>query len=155
MRLRLAMRTIVFMGAAVLVVLHTGVASADGKLCNNSCGAIWAAYGEQFSDSGKDWVAGWWRVQPGQCATVIQGDVCNWWANVWGNCSNNELGFAFDDAGHQWGGSVSICTTFNAFDENPDYNTSCPAGRSALSWGQVNYSHPNNDVTINVPCPGQ
>jgi len=150
------MRKIIFMWIAVLIVFHSGVASADLNICNNSCGNIWSAAGEQYlSNPGRDYVTGWYFTPPGQCETIIVGDVCFWWANVFGNCSDNILAFAEDADGHQWGGSVAICTTQSAFFEQPQYNPSngpCGSGRSTLFWFAYNYSHAS-DVRINVPCP--
>lgn len=150
------MRKIIFIWIAVLVVFHSRVASADLNVCNNGCGNIWTAAGEQYlSNSSKDYVTGWFFTPPGQCATIIIGDVCFWWANVWGNCSDNILAFSEDAIGDQWGGSTAICTTQSAFFEQPQYNPSnspCGSGRSSLGWFAYNYSHAS-DVRLNVPCP--
>lgn len=147
------MRTIGLISAAVLTLFYCAPASADGSVCNNTCMPIFSTFGEIYSDSSKSWVGGWWHVQPGQCVSPIIGDVCNWWANVFGNCSSAVLMFAQDNAGHHWGGSLPICTTNHVFDELPQFGPSCPAGQTPKGWFLFNYSQPASDVTISVPCP--
>ena len=151
------MRKIIFICTVALAVFYPWVASSDMRICNTTCSNIWTAGGEQYlSNSGRDFVSGWYFTTPGQCSTPIVGDVCFWWANVWGNCSDNVLVFGEDADGHQWGGPQAICTTQSAFfDQPPEYNPShgpCPVGRSSLGWFVYNYGH-RSDVTINLLCP--
>jgi len=152
------MRKIIFcMFIGTVAVLRPSLASADLNICNTTCGDIWVAAGEEyFSNHNRDFVTGWYFTKPGQCATPIIGDVCFWWANVFGNCSDDILAFGEDADGHRWGGSRAICTTQSAFfDQPPQYNPSngpCAPGRSTLFWFEYNYSHAS-DVTINLLCP--
>jgi len=148
------MRAIGVIWAVAVTLFYSAAALADGKVCNNTCSSsIFTTYGEQYSNSNQSWVGGWWPVQPGQCTSIIIGDVCNWWANVFGNCPNAVVMFANDATGDTWGGSLPICTTNNAFNEQPQSGPSCPAGQSVQSWFQFNYSKPSDDVTINLPPP--
>jgi Protein of unknown function (DUF1036) len=158
------MRKKIFPWIVGLGLFYPCVALADANLCNHTGGDIWAAYGEQYTitDTSKDWIIGWYHIQPGQCAKPVVGDVCFWWAFVWNNCSDSVLYYADDAAGDQWGGwganlangtdSRFICTTNDAFYENPQYNwenPSCSLDRIWRFWGAWYYPQPNNDVTIN------
>jgi uncharacterized membrane protein len=147
------MRTIGLISAAVLTLFYCAPASADGNVCNNTCSTIFTTFGEISSDPSQSWVEGWWHVQPGQCVSPIIGDVCGWWANLWGNCPDFVVMRAQDSAGHQWFGSPSIpiCTTNSHFDETPQLGA-CPAGQTLKPWFLFNSSG-DSDVTFNLPCP--
>ncbi len=152
------MRKIICIWIAVLMVFHSGVVSADYKICNHSCRNIWAAGGEQYFNDGRSWVSGWFFTPPGQCSTIIGGDVCYWVANIFGNCSDNLLAFAEDDNGHRWGGNLAICTTQAAFfDQPPQFpsNGSCPAGFNTEGWFQYPTPHPTDGslVELDAECP--
>lgn len=157
------MRKSMFLWIVALCLLYPCVASADANLCNNTGREIWATYGEQYTveNPSNDWIVGWYDILSGQCAKPIVGDVCFWWASVWNNCSDNVLFYADDANGDQWGGwgtsldnntdARSICTTNNAFNENPQYDwdhPSCSPDRVWRFWGAWYYPQPNDDITI-------
>lgn len=145
-----------FLWIAALALFYPRVASADANLCNKTGRDIWATFGEQFSltDPSNDYVVGWYHIRSGQCAKPVVGDVCNWWANVWGNCSNDVLYYADDAAGTQWGPTskytTSICTTNSGFYETPQYSYEhqpCAGGRVWRLWAVWFYGQ-NSDITI-------
>jgi len=155
------MRKIILMAILAACLFQTRAALADAHLCNSTGKEIWATFGEQwFGDlgtkSGRDYIIGWYDIQTGQCATPIVGDVCNWWASVWEECSWAILLYADDAFGDQWGGWGSdtwefICTTDNRFFEYPQYsevNGNCPADRTWRFWDLWLYGQPNDDVTV-------
>jgi hypothetical protein len=140
-------------------LLAANAARADINLCNNWTSPIWISYGQvQWYDGAKchvgdmttDEVVGWWHPSPGECATVEVGCVCNWWANVWGNCPESDLHYyAEDDSGNWWGGNQDwqTCTPWPAFDQCDGYVTSCPDGRW-LTWGVWDYDSPVCNLTL-------
>jgi len=154
------MRKPIFTWILAVGLFSPSVASADANLCNNTGREIWATYGEQYAFNmggpGKDWIIGWYDIQPGQCAKPVVGDVCFWWAWVWNNCAAAILYYADDAAGDQWGGwgatlYPTICTTNNAFYENPQYDwgtPSCPSDRVWRFWGGWFYPQPSDDIMI-------
>jgi hypothetical protein len=148
-------------------------AKADANMCNASSHPIWVGFGEAGWDivwvgfdslpivgdpDSSAWITGWFFVQPGQCAQPIVGDVCWWWADIWGNCYSAILYVAEDASGDIWGGpngsdtvGALFCTTQNVFDEAPQGqpNTACAPGRSWMQWSFWMYSQPANSVTVN------
>jgi len=155
------MRKFILMSIFAVGLFHASVALADANLCNNSPNPIWASYGE-YSASNTAWISGWFYTTPGQCSTPLVGDVCFWWAYVWGNCPFAVLFYANDAYGDQWGGwgeSVNnngwpqtICTTYNAFYENAQLqwqNSNCPANRVWLYWGGYVLGGPTDTLNIN------
>jgi hypothetical protein len=137
----------IFLPAALFatLMLQAASASADIKLCNQWGNEIWATYGNisQGSYNRNSRIYGWYRIQPGQCATVISGCACNFWASLNNNCYWQYVVFAKDASGRHWGteGGANlgsdICTTYNGFSEDPQIrweNGSCPAPRNWINW---------------------
>ncbi len=127
------------------LVLQAPAASADIELCNQWDHEIWAAYGNisQGTANANDRIYGWYRIQPGECATAIAGCACNFWASLNDNCYWQYRVFAKDATGRRWGteGGVGawgdICTTYSAFSEYPRYrwdNPNCAAPRNWIDW---------------------
>jgi uncharacterized membrane protein len=134
------------LGACVL--LPALAASASIKVCNKSGREIWAAYGEKIhpEESREGHIWGWYHLQPNQCATVISGCACNFWADLFNNCWWDYMFHANDAAGAQWTsgefGSTAVCTSFSAFSEEPRYDWqghSCVAPRAWRGWGIGGY----------------
>jgi hypothetical protein len=148
------MRKIIWMTILAAGLFSAPGAFADANLCNATRKPIWTGYGE-YQVSSSNWIAGWYFVEPGQCATPLVGDVCFWWAWVWSNCASRILYFGENADGEWWGGSngdstlgLSICTTQNAFYESPQLSGKCPRDRSWLLWSTWQYSAPADSVTI-------
>lgn len=57
--------------AAAIMAAAPQPARADMKLCNNSFDVLNIALGQPRDDDFR--TEGWWRVAPGQCATLIRG----------------------------------------------------------------------------------
>jgi len=145
------MHKLIWMTTLAAALFSAPAAFADANLCNASSKTIWAGYGEYDAS----WISGWYKIPIGQCATPLVGDVCFWWAWVWGNCPNAILYYGESDDGWWWGGSnppstfgLSICTTQNAFFEDPQLSGSCPRDRRWLLWSAWFYSRPNDSVTV-------
>jgi hypothetical protein len=93
--------------AAGWSVLNGPNARADATFCNSWSQPIWSSYGEwhlnedYWNGTTNPWalIAGWYYIQPGQCATVLIGDVCFWWAYLFNNCPDNVLYYAEDASG--------------------------------------------------------
>jgi len=64
-------------------LLFSHQASADINLCNSTSHTIWISFGEQYSFSNdvsdKDWIAGWYKTEPGQCSTPETGISASGW----------------------------------------------------------------------------
>jgi hypothetical protein len=154
-------RKVLFILVLILApALFPRSALADINLCNSTGRTIWVAFGEQYSFSnqisGSDWISGWYQTDPGQCSTPERGDLCNWWAGEFNNCSWAVMYFAVDASGSQWGGQgaevwENICTSYNAFFEYPQFdfvNGNCPADRTWFFWGAIPYDWPSAGMTI-------
>jgi uncharacterized membrane protein len=147
-----AMRNSLLLAIVALSLFYGRAASADVRLCNNTDREIWANWGEisQGNFRSGDFIIGWYHIQPHQCATPISGAVCNFAANVFGNCYWQYAFFANDAFGKTWGGSTSICTSNSGFNEYPHYGTGCDAPRVRRDWGLGSFpSGPLSDFTLN------
>lgn len=155
------MRKVILLSILAVGLFHGRPAFADANLCNSTPHTIWGAYGEIYFSDGSPynesgWVDGWFQTEPGQCTTPLVGDVCFWWAWVWGNCPLALVVFADDAFGGHWGGSGGnaepICTTDNAFFENAQIDIirdPCPPGRILRDWyWWFDYGAPTDSVTI-------
>jgi uncharacterized membrane protein len=146
------MKTMIFgLGLGLLLLLQASQASASVKMCNKSGREIWATWGETSQGGAdgniqNDHASGWYHLNPGECKTPISGCICNVVALLANNCFGKYLFFAKDANGATWSngsaGTVNVCTTFNAFNENPLFNYEgriCQSGRQWLPWGKGKY----------------
>ena len=99
-------RGTVFAGgvAALLLVMGTGQALADLKLCNATSSRIGVAIG--YEDP-KGWsTEGWWNIASQTCETLLKGRLGSRFYYV----------HAVDyDRGGEWGGTNMMCTADKAF----------------------------------------
>jgi uncharacterized membrane protein len=139
-----------------LLIVHATSASASVRLCNRSGRDIWATWGEQGTNNNQIAI-GWFHLTPNQCKVPISGCICNFAASLFGNCRGMYSFHAHDANGAVWStgdnGRGFVCTTNNAFYENPIWSHEglvCPAGRSWLQWGIGSYpTQPFCDFTFN------
>ena len=90
--------------AAALLAGMLQPAWADLKLCNKTSSTVGVALG--YKD-GKGWASeGWWNISPGQCQTLLQGDLIARYYYV----------YAVDyDKGGTWSGPAKMCTDDRKF----------------------------------------
>lgn len=61
-----------------LIALRPAPATAGLHFCNKTSTTIWVAVAGEEGDllfSSSDWVKGWWKMEPGECATPIGGNL--------------------------------------------------------------------------------
>lgn len=91
-------------GALALVLSAAGAAEAELEICNNTAEARSIAIGYDTDDG---WISrGWWNVQPGLCATVVDGDLQQRYYYYRATAEGEE----FEGEGYY------LCTTPKAFD---------------------------------------
>lgn len=87
---------------AVTALLLCAAAHAELRFCNNTPVRLATAVGYRESDA---WYArGWWRLWPGECATVVTGNLQQ--RRFYGHASAGD---------HSWSGPYSFCTSTQAF----------------------------------------
>ena len=91
-------------GLLVSLMLLTGPARADLRVCNQSTNQVSVALGYRAD---KGWQSeGWWVAPPAKCAVVYQGDLPSRFFYLY---------VADDIAGGAWDGSVYMCTRDESF----------------------------------------
>jgi uncharacterized membrane protein len=89
----------------ILACLASPKARAELNLCNGSPLTIFTAVGEP---SGGGWRArGWFKVAPGECSTVIGGDLGNRYYYAYAESARG--------ARWKWEGDITMCTRADAF----------------------------------------
>ena len=102
---RVAAKTIsVVAGPVVALVLFTGSAQADFRLCNNTTSRVGVAIG--YKDA-KGWTTeGWWNLAPRSCDTFLRGSLAARYYYI----------YAIDyDRGGEWSGQAYMCTRAKEF----------------------------------------
>ena len=75
MKLFHTLRPIAVLGISFFALCGSSTAYAAISFCNRTSVALEAALGYREADEsgGETWVSeGWWRIEPGQCARVIE-----------------------------------------------------------------------------------
>ena len=90
--------------APLLVLLLTGAAHADFRLCNNTGSRVGVALGYKDKDG---WVTeGWWNVPARSCETLLNGALVGRYYYI----------YAIDyDRGGEWSGRAFLCSREKEF----------------------------------------
>ena len=94
------------LGATVALLLASGAARADFRLCNNTGNRVSIALA--YTD-GEAWVSeGWWNVKPNGCETLVRGALA----------AQFYYAYAMDERGGEWKGKAFMCTRDREFKIN-------------------------------------
>jgi uncharacterized membrane protein len=94
----------VYIGTIVCaLVLVTGVARADFRICNNTANRVSIALAYTTGDT---WTTeGWWNIKANNCDTLVRGALTAQYYYVYG----------MDERGGEWKGKTFMCTRDHEF----------------------------------------
>lgn len=128
----------VFFSLALLGLAHGAEASL--KICNPHDSERSVAIGHR---DGPDWVSeGWWNIDPGDCATVLGGDLKRRYYHYF----ENQPGFTGDPA------SRELCVELSKFSVTGQDN--CQAGvQKTVRFKRIDVGGKATDYTFDLPAP--
>lgn len=123
MRVRLLVATVMLFGA---LFLRPAPASAGLHICNKTANSIWMAVavltGDCLFTDCTATVRGWYRADPGNCATPIAGYLAT-------DDETFYYIYAYDQNGTVWGGEAKYCVDPQyAFTYDDAQETACASG---------------------------
>jgi uncharacterized membrane protein len=104
--MRKGFASLVILSAAALGWIgFSPAAEASYKICNKAKKDVVAAFG--YQNEKKDWMSeGWWRIKPGDCATVYGKDLDYQKYYFYAHTDNDET---------TWEGNMTFCTISKEF----------------------------------------
>ncbi len=122
-------------------------AEAAMSFCNKTSGALEAAVGYRSEDPEKpnNWISeGWWRIEPGQCARILQDALAQRFYFYYGRALSQT---AKDQPPTVWAGKYIFCTDTKAFKIEGDGDCSLRKFKNT-GFQQVDVGAGTRDYTL-------